>query len=667
MHWADPASLDFLRLLLTDPGSRYLLLVGAYRENEASQEQPLNSTISELQGKGITISHTRLLPLTPNHTLALITEALHCEQERARPLAAAVYRKTAGNPFYLKQLLQAMYKDELLYFHTGNARWEWQLKEIEQKQSSDDVITLMIEKIEKLPEETKHTIRLAACIGNIFDLKTLAMAMEQSLYKTAGHLLPAIAEGLILPKDDAYQFFYENDAIEHWPKDADFNTYFSFLHDRVQQTAYSLIAVEEKQAIHLNIGRMMLETSGPEHLDEKIYQIVHHFNAGQESIAEAEERRKLAELNLQAGLKAKASTAYVSALNHFRTGLALLAEEDWEHDYALIYQMHLQRSECEYLCGHYEVAEEQFVHLLQKAKDKVDRAEVYRIQIALYVNLGKYAEAIRLGLKGLEEFQLSIADKPGFVRTVQESLLTRWKLGKRMDQLVDLPYVSDPAVKAIMELIMAIAAPAFFVNKEAYVVLISRYIRLALRYGNTEASSSAYALFGLVLSLGLGQYKEGDRMGKTAMQVMEKFPAATFKCRTFVVAGGVLSQWVRHAKHSERYLSKALQLGLESGDFIFASYAMGTHVNAYYVWGSLHGLSELIRKYLVVLQQLNEDFVRKNFYLYLQVVRNLQGMTKHRFTLTDDEFAEETFLRDIQNEETQVTTFYQYYTSLALH
>ncbi len=662
LHWADQASLHFLRLLLTDPGSRYLLVAGAYRENEVSEDHPLHPALIGLKENGIITSQIRLNPLTFDVTLKLISETLHCERERARPLAEAVYRITAGNPFYLKQLLQAMHRDKLLVFHTGSARWEWDLAEIEKKQSFADVIALMVEKIERLPDDTGNVIRLAGCIGNRFDLVTLSKAGGKPVRETARQLLPAIEEGLILTQDESYAYLLEKEAVALLAEEADFNIHFTFLHDRVQQTAYSLIPEGEKKKIHLAIGKSLLDTTDPEQLDEKIYQIVYHLNMGKDELFACAERRRLAELNLQAGLKAKASIAYFSALYHFRTGRELLSEDDWKERYALIFQLHLQCLETEYLCGHYEEAEAQFVRLMERARDKIDRTEVYRIWIALYINQGKYAEAIQLGLRGLKELDMSISDKPGKVTIALESLWTKWKLERRINELVDMPNVRDPMIKARMELIMAIAAPAFFINKEAYVILMCKYIRLALKHGNTDASSMAYCAFGLVLSLVMGRFKEGDRLGSIALQLAEKFPNSTFKCRTLVLAGGTLSQWVRHPKHSHPFLSKGLQMGLESGDFTYASYAMGTHVNAYYVWGSLQGLAELAGKYIVILKQMNEEFVRKNFFLYLQVVRNLQGKTTHRFTLSDGEFDEEQFLQDVLKDETQETTFFQYYT-----
>lgn len=659
LHWADQASLHFLRLLITDPGSRYLLLAGAYRENEVSDEQPLLQMITELQEKGIVTNQIQLYPLTLDHTLSLIAQTLHCQRERARPLAETVYRKTAGNPFYIKQLLLAMYRDSLLSFQTSSNQWEWNLPEIEKKQSFADVIALMIEKIERLPEDTRNTIRLAGCIGNRFDLKTLSLVEGKPWYETARQLLPAIVEGLVLPQDDSYDYLWDH---EEETLEEDENTQFSFVHDRVQQTAYSLISEGEKKQLHLKIGRTLLKTTGSEQLDERIYQIAHHLNMGKDEIIADWEKRKLAELNLQAGIKAKTSTAYFSAINHFRAGLELLTEADWTNHYDLMFQLYLQRSKCEYLCARYELAEQQFLQLMKRAKDRFDRAEVYRIQIVLALHLGKYIEAIQLGLKALGEFEISISDKPSLVTLVLESMLTRRKLSKRMEQLVHLPSVSDPNIKAIMELITALIAPAFFVNKEVLVVLINRYIRMALKNGNTDASPMAYAAFGLVLSLAMGRYKEGDRMGQIAMQLIDHFPNTTFQCRTLVLAGGTLSQWVRHPKYTHGHMSKALQLALESGDFIFASYAMGTDVNAYYVWGSLQGLADLVNRYLVVLKHLNEDFVTQNFYVYLQLVRNLQGKTNHRFTLSDHEFDEEQFLQEVRKEETHVTTFFQYYT-----
>ncbi len=659
LHWADQASLLFLNLLVTDPGSRYLLLAGAYRENEVDKEHPLLQTISNLEEKETSIVHIKLNPLSLDHTLKLIAEALRCDRERARPLAEAVFRKTAGNPFYLRQLLQAMHKDGLLYFHTGSAGWKWNLAEIEKKHSFADVIALMSEKIERLPDETRNVITLAGCIGNRFDLETLSLAAGQPLRQTARQLLPAITEGLLIPQDDAYSYLFENEAEMLFTADAEFNVQFVFLHDQVQQAAYSLVSSDEKKRIHLTIGRAMLESADPEYLDEKLYQIVHHLKLGKDLITTDEERRKLAELNLKAGMKAAASTAYFSALHHFRFGGEQLSEDDWKNHYELSFQLHLRRSECEYLCAHYENAEQQFVHLMERARDKVDRAEVYRIWIQLYINLGKYAEAIQLGLQGLEELGMSISFEPGHAAMAVESLYTRWQLHKQIDGLDRMPQVSDPARKAMMEMIMAIVAPAFLVNKEMFVILVCRYIRLALKYGKTESTPMACVCFGLILVLGMGRYQEGKRMGEISLKLVEAVPDS-FKCRTFIAAGGMLLQWVRHPKHSHPYLSKALKLGLESGNFLYASYAMGMHVNAYYTWGSLDGLSELIDKYRIILKQLNGSLVIENFSMYLQLVRNLQGKTNHRFTLTDGQFDEEQFLRDILNQKTQVP--YQYYT-----
>ncbi|SFK89279.1 helix-turn-helix transcriptional regulator [Brevibacillus centrosporus] len=648
LQWADQATLHFIRLLFTEQGSRHLLVVGAYRENEVSDSHPLLETITDLEEKGIALTRVQLGPLTLEHVHHLIAQTLSTEKEHIRPLAEVMYRKTAGNPFYFKQLFQAMYKDHLLLFNFESAKWEWDLEEMDKQQSFGDVMEWMLAKMEQLPDEAREILMFAGSIGNRFDLYTLSRASGFGLQDTLRLLEPVISEGLVLVKE-------EDSSIDR-------NTSFEFLHDRVLQTAYLLISEDQRKSIHARIGRAMLELVGPENLEERIYQIVHHLNIGKEEIKSADERKRLAELNFQAGMKAKATTAYFSALAHFRTGMELLSETDWDERYALIFQMHLRLAECEYLCTHYEKAEEEFGKLLNRARDRIDRAEVYRIRISLYTNLGKYVEAIQLGLQGLEELGTSISVRPSPHTILFESLMTRGKVIKKREQLLQLPNVSDPTIKATMKLIMTLVAPTFFANKEVFVVLTCRYIQLALKYGNTDASAMAYASFGLVLSLIMRRYKEGDQLGEIAMKWMEQFPQNPFSCQTLVVARGTLSPWVRHPKHVHADIAKALQLGLERGDFIYASYAMGTHVNAYYVWGSLQGLEELVTRYLNVLQQLKDEFVRKNFYVYLQLIRNLQGKTDHRFTLSDDQFSEEAFVQEIQQEDTQVTTFFQYYT-----
>src|SRR5262245_41238885 len=123
-----------------------------------------------------------------------------------------------------------------------------------------------------------------------------------SLGDVHSDLREAVRAGLVLHSEHAYRF----------------------LHDRVQEAAYSLMADSARGAVHLRIGRLLASWTAPAEIEEKIFEIVNQLNRGSYVITSAEERARVAELNLIAGRRAKMSTAYASALSYLAASRALL-------------------------------------------------------------------------------------------------------------------------------------------------------------------------------------------------------------------------------------------------------------------------------------------------------------------------------------------------------
>lgn len=305
LQWADPASIQLIRYLSDDPDSRYLLLVGAYRDNEVSGGHPLTTALEGIQKNGIQVRRVPLDSLDLHHTRRYIADALQGTVEKSYPLAEIMYRKTGGNPFFLGQLLQTVYDEKLLGFNIKDGCWEWDPASVQELEMPDDVVDLMQRKLQRLPEKTRDILKMAACIGNSFDLSTLSAVCEKTPSQTASHLHPAVLEKLVLMVEGI-------SFPAAGPKAA-----YEFLHDRVQQTAYSLIPEDGKKEVHLKAGRLILENTGREELDDKILAIMDHLNVALDLI-------RLSGYNLAAGRKARDSAAYESALNYFKAGVELL-------------------------------------------------------------------------------------------------------------------------------------------------------------------------------------------------------------------------------------------------------------------------------------------------------------------------------------------------------
>jgi predicted ATPase/serine phosphatase RsbU (regulator of sigma subunit)/tRNA A-37 threonylcarbamoyl transferase component Bud32 len=350
LQWADSATLKLIELMMTDTDMQYLFLIGAYRDNEVSPTHPLMMTLDGLRNLGATINSITLAPLALENISQLIADTLHSDTASVKPLAKLVKRKTEGNPFFVNQFLKTLHAENLITFNLptsvtkegskGGFSWQWDIAQIEAQNISDNVVELMIGKLRKLPESTQQILRLASCIGANFDLNTLSIIIKKSTSKVYSDLTAAIQSGLILPVSELDEELLIQD--------------YKFLHDRVQQAAYTLIDEEQKTAVHLQIGRLLLQNTAPSSLLEEIFEIVDHLNLGVELVTHQEERDEIAKLNLMAGKKAKAATAHGAALEYLNTGLKLLSADSWQTSYDLTLALYEEAAEAAYLNGDFE-------------------------------------------------------------------------------------------------------------------------------------------------------------------------------------------------------------------------------------------------------------------------------------------------------------------------
>ncbi|MHC5780022.1 ATP-binding protein, partial [Nostoc sp.] len=295
LQWIDSATLKLIELMLLDEQSQFLFLIGAYRDNEVNPTHLLVLTLERLRKQGAVLQEIILAPLTLEPLSQLIAETLHRDVHSVRPLAELVLRKTEGNPFFVSEFLRMLYSENLLTFDAEHLSWQWNIAQIKAQNITDNVVELMLHKLKKLPEVTQQILRLAACVGAEFNLDTLSIAYEKTPKAVFLNLLAAIQGEFIQPLSE----LDENLLIQEY----------KFLHDRVQQAAYILIDESQKQIVHLQIGRNLLEKTLPEQISDRLFEIVDHLNHGIELVADQSERNEIARLNLIAGQKAKAAIA----------------------------------------------------------------------------------------------------------------------------------------------------------------------------------------------------------------------------------------------------------------------------------------------------------------------------------------------------------------------
>ena len=381
LQWLDAATLDLLEDLLTQTDLQHLLLIGAYRDNEVNATHPLVRKLDAIRQTGAALQDIVLTPLGRDDLGQLLADSLHCEPEHAAPLAELIHEKTTGNPFFAIQFISTLADEGLLSFDYGEGRWVWDLSRIHAKGFTDNIVELMVEKLNRLPAETQEALQQFACMGNSAEFEMLRMVYQGSVDEIHDHLWAAVRSGLIFRADDSYRF----------------------LHDRVQEAAYSLIPKELRAEAHLRIGMLLAAHTPPAKREEAIFEIVNQLNRGSHLIASVEERERVADLNLIAGRRAKNSTAYDSALKYLRAGSALLTEETWKRNYELVFSIEYLMAECELLTAEMVAAENRLSRLVQRTKNRHDFCVVTRLRLTLYTALDQSNRGVDVFLDWLRQ------------------------------------------------------------------------------------------------------------------------------------------------------------------------------------------------------------------------------------------------------------------------
>ncbi|MEH2237341.1 trifunctional serine/threonine-protein kinase/ATP-binding protein/sensor histidine kinase [Nostoc sp.] len=644
LQWADSASLKLIHLLMSEADIGYLLLIGAYRDNEVNLAHPLMLTLEEIQKLGVTVNTITLAPLDQISINHLVADTLSCSLALAALLTELILSKTKGNPFFSTQFLKALHQDQLITFNFEGGYWECDIAEVRSLALTDDVVEFMALQLQKLSTETQEVLKLAACVGNQFDLATLAIVYEKSYGETAADFWKAVQDGLIIPTNEVYKFYHQESnnitiALAQADTSGQLSSY-RFLHDRVQQAAYSLIPESQRKATHLKIGQLLLNNTSPSALETSIFDIVNQLNEGIDIINEQSQKIELAQLNLIAGKKAKASTAYRSAVKYFTLGRELLIEQSWESNYKLTFTLYRESAECEYLTGNFEQAERLFNFALNHSKDKFQQADIYRIQMYLKMTQGENIEAgFEAGLKGLSIMGMHLPVTYEEQQTAIETELKelKAKLAEiRPADFFDLPEMIDPHKKVCMGLLADLWAAAYMGGDQNLTCLIPLLmISLSLKYGNSESSGFAYCLYGMSLA-NQGSYQTAYEFGTLALKLDHHFNSSEFIPKTNNIFAHTINPYNQHLKTNLQISQQSFQVSQETGNLVFGVWAVSFLIWAMLIKGDrLSDVYTETEKYLSYVQQVNDVNMLYAFTLQRQFLLNLQGISKNTDLLDD--------------------------------
>ncbi|HBE36660.1 MAG TPA: serine/threonine protein kinase, partial [Cyanobacteria bacterium UBA11368] len=411
--------------------------------------------------------------------------------------------------------------------------------------------------------------------------------------------------------------------------------------------AYSLIPEKQKKSTHLRIGKLLLNNTRETEREERIFEVVNQLNYGVELLAEPSDRYQLAELNLIAGRKAKASTAYAAAVGYFSVGRQLLAINSWQTQYEQTLALYVAATEAAYLNTDFEQMDKLAEVVLQQAKTLIDKVKVYEIQIQACIAQNNLLEAVNTALKVLNLLGVEFPQNPNQLdiqRGLEET--TSNLTNRRIEDLINLPEMTDQQKLAAMRILLRVTAAAFIATPVLYPLMVFKLVNLSLTYGNGPISSIAYANYGIILCGVVGDIESGYKFAQLALSVLNKFNAKDIKAQVLCLVNAFTLHWKQHAKEPLKNFQEAYQTGLETGDLEHAAWAAGFHSSyfSYFIGKELGELEREMVTYGSQIAQFKQKTALNYNAIFKQAVFNLLGRSADACCLIGESCDEQTLL-----------------------
>ena len=579
------------------------------------------------QESWINLHEAEVLPLQKEQTALLITETLHSRIINSNAFTSAVFTKTGGNTFFIIQLLTALFEEGIL-IRNEEGDWEWNEKMLQESNVSDNVVDFLEKKITALEPQLQQLLLTASCLGDVFDLKTLVLLHQKKMNVVANKLSEIINSGYLIALDDYLDGYFKtaadtaNDEIRflNIPR-------FRFAHDRIRQTALSMLPEEKKAQLNLQAARIKLSNLPAEEIEQEIFYIANHFNAGKNLISSNEELQQLALYNLQAGIKAKNASAFDAAIRYFNTAKPHFSINN---DYTQLYQLQLQLAECLYLTGNYAEAESGLDDLYNICKTRIDKLNTLFVKVYLYNIQDKKLEAVDAGKKGYGLYNIYMPRNKMLVMLLllKEIFVTSIKVPeKKIEALLRRPLIKDPEQIRFQEFLLAMSPTLYQYDQNVFAWNFMRMMSASLRFGNNGISSFSYIGYGMLVSQLFGKYRMGKKLADVAIQLNNQLGYTALKWKVRLSYYNFVHHWTEPIRPELDNILEVENGAYANGDPIFAGYAIFIfHQKKFALGFQLKELQTSFESYLRVVEQRHDVETHHFLESYYYAIRCLRGL-----------------------------------------
>jgi len=644
LQWADLSTLKFLEKLCAYKYNKNILVIGAYRDNEVSSTDPLLVTLTDIKESGIFIEQIKIKQLSEENVNELVADSLKTDKSKTVELSRIISKQTGSNPFFLKFFMLSLSENNFLWFDAISSEWKWDIEKIKSAEVTSNVIDLMVHKLLKTPHESLELLKVAACIGNRFDLLQLKYSTELAPSTIAHHLWQPLSNSIINPCDESYKTAEEEVEDGYY-----LNAEYKFAHDRIQQATYGLISEAERKSIHLQIGIRLFANLTPAELDEKLFSVVNHFNAALDIISDNTLKADICALNLKAAQKAKDAAAFSMAAHYYSTGIKLFPNDAWLNSHEETAIAHTDLAECQYICGNYQEADLLYSLLLSKTKKPKLIARVYDIRLRQYAQQGRNKETLDLGAEILKTYGISFKSEPSLLFLAPKLIMAKISLiGKDPSKFTELPKITDEKKSFALQTLMNLSATAYVYDINTMLLLVLRMLKISIKYGNGAESAFGYGLYGFVEGAALGNAEQSKKFADLSVELCKNLTDPIVVAKVAFLRAFSTQHWFEPIKLAIQPLKEAFKVLDQSGSYTFASYCLqATMAKRLYLGETFETYYDSIVEYSLYTEKVQEIYSQNLLFVLRRFTTKFTGHFNPVYQKDIDKVDEAVYVKEL--------------------
>ncbi|MBK9271010.1 MAG: AAA family ATPase [Saprospiraceae bacterium] len=644
MQWTDNASWKNLEILLNGKGIPHLMLLGAFWNGELKNETQFKENITRLLKDQVDPRLIELKNLIPEEIKDFLSDSF--ELEDLPSLVEMSYRKTHGNPFYLQNYLDSLFHKKYLSFNSKTQKWSVQTESIKDAEWAENVIAYLNEQVKKLPIECMRILGIASCLGYHFKKRDLIEFSEVDPFEI-NRILKILVENNLLNDYSIDEYHFE--------------------HESIFQNALELLEPKKKELIHYKIASKWKNNLGENTSDTMLFQLTNQYNQCK-SLLQSAEKINVAKLNFQSGQIAKKATDFDLAFNFFLHSTSLISKSDWRTNYEFCLSVHHAAAESGMKIGKYKQAHQFLDESLNNSKDPMDRILAHEIKLLHFCETHQFPSAIEYLLDVLKEIGYRVRRNPSKLEILKEFIYVKWFfIGKQVDELIHLPEMKEEKPLAFIKL-TGMAQVAIFGSAPDILPIINfKQVSLSLKYGNSPYLPYALAAHGFAITVFMGDLAKGHDLAKTALQMTERPDALLIKARVMVIYYGFLSYWKNPIVASKAPLKEAYLLGRQTGDLLYASFALAFHNEIrFYIGDHLSQLLTDQSNDCLLIKNLKQNLVYIIAEYQRQLVINLTQPFDEPWVFNSEGFDEKHAIQELANLGDKASTFGLFHNKLVI-